>query len=329
MTNRINICISASNKFIELGAVMLYSVLYHAKPETNFMFYIIDNGISKENKKSVQSMFKNKKAEVVFINSCDIEKAVGMNIEAGRWTLSTLQRLYISNFLPTDVEKVLYLDCDMLVRGPLNELYDTDLGEEYVIAGAEECLSENNKHNIGLQEQDPCINAGMLLIDLQRWRNFEVGQKCLSFLKENLKHLQFFDQDIINAVLKDRIKVIHQKYNAYTVLFNYQYDEILRYRNASKFCEPKMYQEAVLDPVIVHFTQDTISVRPWYQNGNHKFREEWLEMRNLTPWKNKPLWKDDRPIGIKVKNYVFRLMPRFIAVELAAHINACHARKYS
>lgn len=329
MVKRMNICISASDKFIELGAILLHSVVHHAKPDTKFVFFIIDNGISEENRRNVLSMFEREKAEIVFINAGDIEKDAGMKIDAGRWTLSTLQRLYIAEFLPQDVDRILYLDCDMLVRGPLDALYETDFGDEYVIAGAEECLSVENKNNIGLSEQDPCINAGMLLIDIERWRNFEVGRKSLAFLKENLQHLQFFDQDIINAVLKNRIKLVHQKYNAFTVLFNYRYNEVLRYRNANCFCSPQMYREAVDDPVIVHFTQDTISVRPWYQNGKHQFREQWLQMRNQTPWKDAPLWEDDRPLSIKVKFHIFRLLPRYVAVGLAALVNARHAKKYS
>lgn len=329
MANRMNICISASDQYIELGSIMLLSVVHHALPGTSFRFYIIDNGISEEKRGDVLSLFDSGNTEVIFINAGDIEKDAGMKIDAGRWTLSTLQRLYISAFLPDDVERILYLDCDVLVRGPLDKLYETDLGADYIVAGAEECLSKENKANIGLCEQDPYINAGVLLIDLTRWREFEVGKKSLEFLKTNIQHLQFFDQDIINAVLKGRIKLVHQKYNAFTVLFNYLYDEVLRYRNANSFCGLEMYREATEDPVIVHFTQDTISVRPWYQNGTHQFRNEWLEMRKQTPWKDKPLWKDDRPKGIRIKCFAFHLLPRFIAVKLAALINARHAKKYS
>ena len=329
MKRRINICISANERFAELGAIVLRSVVSHANPDTTFSFFVIDNGISAESRDRMVSMFDNNSAEVVFIDAIDIEKEAGMHIDAGRWTLSTLQRLYIAEFLPQDINRVLYLDCDVLVRGPLDELYDTVLEEKYVIAGAEECINANNKINIGLDSQDRYINAGIILIDLQRWRDLEVGKKSLAFLKDNLSHLQYFDQDIINAVLKDRIKIVPLKYNAYTVLFNYTYDEMLQYRNVKEFCGQQMCRDAIDDPVIVHFTQDTISIRPWYKNGGHKYRKEWLEIRAMTPWKDQPLWGDNRPLGIKVKYAIFRILPRKIAVALAAKVNNRHAMNYS
>ncbi len=328
MLNRINICISSSDKYIELGSIMLYSVVYHANPNTTFSFYIIDNGITENNKDNVRRLFCGFDVEVNFINCNDIEKDVGMKIDAGRWTLSTLQRLYISSFLPESIHRVLYLDCDMLVRGPLDELYNVDLGDEYIVAGAVDYLSDQNKINIGLNKDDTYINAGMIVIDVDRWREYNVGDKCLKFLSNNIKHLQFFDQDIINAILSGKIREVPLKYNAYTLLFNYQYKEVMKYRNIEQFCSSDEYKEAISNPVIVHFTQDTISIRPWYINGNHKFRDEWISMRNDTPWKDEKMWDDDRSISIKAKNIVFRLLPRKIAVLIASRFNKKHALKF-
>lgn len=328
MFKQINICISASDKYIELGVIMLYSVVYHAKPNTSFSFYIIDNGITEQKRGMVRKFFENYDVNIIFINANNIEKDVGMKIDPGRWTLSTLQRLYISSFLPEEVHRILYLDCDMLVRGPLDELYDIDLGDECILAGAIDYISEQNKKNIGLSREDIYVNVGMLVIDVDRWRRYDVGEKCLKFLVDNIEHLQFFDQDIINAVLKDKIKSVPLKYNAYTLLFNYQYSEVLKYRNIEELCAVKEYKEAISNPVIVHFTQDTISVRPWYTNGNHKFKNEWLSMRNATPWREEPLWKDDRPISIKVKYIIFKLLPRKMAVLIAGKVNKKHALDY-
>lgn len=329
MENQINICISADENFIELGAVVLKSIVHYANPGTAFSFYVIDNGISEISRKQVVSMLDKEHAEVVFISAKDMEKDVGMHIDGGRWPLSAFQRLYIADYLPRDVRRVLYLDCDILVRGPLDGLYNTDLEDYYVLAGAEECLSEQNKKNIGITEKDVYINSGILVIDLERWRDLDVGRKSLNYIRNNLQHLQFVDQDTINAVLKERIKTIPLRYNSYTVLFNYSYDEMLRYRNVKKFCSRQMCWEAVNNPEIVHFTQDTISIRPWYKNGGHKYRKEWLEIRAMTPWKDQPLWEDNRPFGIKAKHFVFGLLPRKIAVELAARVNNHHAKNYS
>lgn len=329
MNNQMNVCISADENFIELGAIVLQSIVTHANPATSFSFYIIDNGISETSYNRVLSMFEKETVTIEFINARDMERDIGMQIDGGRWPISAFQRLYIAEYLPQDVQRVLYLDCDILVRGPLDWLYEVDMEDRYVVAGAEECLSEQNKINIGITGQDIYVNSGVLLIDLERWRSLGIGRKSMEYIRENSQHLQFIDQDTINAVLKDRIKIVPLKYNAYTVLFNYTYNEMLQYRNVKEFCGQRMCQDAIDDPVIVHFTQDTISIRPWYKKGGHKYRKEWLEIRAMTPWKNQPLWEDNRPFGIKAKYAIFRILPRKIAVALAAKVNNRHAMNYS
>ena len=148
MNDDMNICISASDKYIELGAITLFSVVLNGLSSTKYTFFIIDNGISVINKKRVNQLFKEYNVKIHYINASNIEKDAGLNINAGRWTLSTLQRLYISDILPLSVKRILYLDCDMLIRKPLNELYNLDLNQ-YIIAGVPDCLSQQNIHNIG------------------------------------------------------------------------------------------------------------------------------------------------------------------------------------
>lgn len=329
MKKRINICIATDEKYLELGIITLKSVVINSSPNTFFFFYIIDNGIKESSKNEVLSFFQNKNCNVFFIPARDIEQDLEMKINAGRWTLGTFQRLYISEFLPKDVDRIIYLDCDMLVRYPLDDLYSIKLEEHQIIAGVLDCISEQNKRNIKLGSNDDYINAGMLLIDVYKWRNYQVGKKSLESLRTNLDHLQYLDQDLINITLKGKIKIVSLKYNAYTAIFNYTYDELLQYRNAKKYYKEDIYMQAVLDPIIVHFTQDTISIRPWYKNGEHKYRNEWINVRKQTPWINKPLWDDSRTLSGKLKKMIFKILPRKFSVKMASIMNDINTRKYS
>lgn len=92
----------------------------------------------------------------------------------GDFSLATYSRLFIASLLPETVDKVIYLDCDALVLDSFKEILNLDLNN-YLAAGvlALNCTAEVKKA-IDLNEDDLYINAGMLLINLKRWRQENV-----------------------------------------------------------------------------------------------------------------------------------------------------------
>ncbi|CQR70534.1 General stress protein A [Sporomusa ovata DSM 2662] len=328
MDRTINICLSTSDKYSELCTIVMMSVIVNAKENTAFHFFVIDNGVTEANKGQIKQLIRSKGADIDFLPLIDIEAEVGAEIDPGRWTLSTMQRLFICRQLSKDVHRILYLDCDMLVRRSLDDLYFMDLGEKYYCAGVLDCVGTQNRLNIGLGPRDSYINAGMLLIDVDKWRAADIETEFVVFLKSHLNRLQYFDQDIINGVFGNRIKIVHPKFNVVTTMFNYSRKELMIYRSASVFYTEQEYKEAIDNPVIVHFTLDTVSVRPWFENGEHMYRDEWLGIRKMPPWAEMPLWKDERSMVAKAKMFLFGCLPRPISVRLARYVNRHNTKRY-
>lgn len=134
----------------------------------------MDSGIKKINKEKIRKIAHDYGADISSIHVADIEEKYNLTLNKmsvkGDFSLATYSRLFIASLLPETVDKVIYLDCDALVLDSFKEILNLDLSN-YLASGvlALNCTAEVKKA-IDLNEDDLYINAGMLLINLKRWR---------------------------------------------------------------------------------------------------------------------------------------------------------------
>ena len=93
-----------------------------------------------------------------------------------------MARLLVDKLLPDDIDRILYLDGDTLVLGSLESLWKLDMGNRSIGMGPESTVDAARRGFLGLDKQMYC-NAGVLLIDLQRWRERKLGEKVLEYYK--------------------------------------------------------------------------------------------------------------------------------------------------
>lgn len=327
MNKVINICFSTDDRFAELCTVAMISIAIHTRKENFLQFYIIDNGILLLTKKRMIESLKQYNAAIIFLNGVNIEKVLGTKIYSGEWPIDVIKRLFICKLVPQSIDKILYLDSDILVRNSLDNLYSINI-DNYYAAAVRDCISDNVKKNIGISKCDEYFNSGIILINLKKWRKNNIEEEFLSFLQQHLGKLQYIDQDIFNGVLTDKVKVLHPKYNVMTAMFNYSREDLMFYHDCSIYHSKEEFDEALNDPIIVHFSSDLLSVRPWYKNGKHKYRDEWLDIRNKTCWKYEPLWKNDEKEIKKVKRKIYKILPKTVGLYLARIVHMSHVFKY-
>jgi lipopolysaccharide biosynthesis glycosyltransferase len=138
----------------------------------------------------------------------------------GLWTRDdvskmTFARLMIPKMLPNSISKVLYLDTDILVLGDLKPLWETNL-EDSVLGAVLDNLDSHFKSGRSGYEDAPRVqnyfNAGVLLIDLDRWRKEQVSEKALAYMDRHRK-TPFMDQDALNVVCDGRWKSLDHRWN--------------------------------------------------------------------------------------------------------------------
>ena len=149
----------------------------------------------------------------------DINKSEHLHLKKikEKWIFDSYCRLFLDKLLPEEVEKVLYLDGDVLNIGSLKELWSLDMGESSA-AAVIDCLGEKYYELLGLGKNARYCNSGVILFDLDKWRKDCMGDKVRKYVHDNNGYVFFMEQTVFNAVMQGKIKILHPKYNTYSMM---------------------------------------------------------------------------------------------------------------
>ncbi len=319
-----NIVYSSSDSYAEIAGISIVSLFENNKDEKDIVIYIIDNNISYENKKKLLNTANYYNRNIVFVPKVDLEKITNTKIYTGRWNIGTYFRLYLSSILPTDINRVIYIDCDTIIRQSLSEIYNINLGN-CSVAGVDDCRSNLYRIDIGCEPNSIYINNGFMLIDLNKWRKQNIEDKFTEFISNRKGDCTYMDQAPLNGVLgpKNEIYELEAKYNAQRIFFDFSYKDLMKLRKPNHHLTEKEYNEAINNPVVVHFTPVFITgTRPWQKKDNHKFTCEYRKYKNMSEWKDAPYRKDDRKLKKKIMTILCRNCPKFIMIPIMSYLHA-------
>ena len=184
-----------------------------------------------------------------------------------KWSHSIYLRLFIPKFVSDEISRVLYLDCDMVVRDNLEELWNTDLTDK--AAAVVEDLHHFNSpmiERLGYDPYESYFNSGMLLMNLDYFRRFDIVEKLFKYMKDNLSLLIHPDQDALNAILHGQCVFVHCRWN-----FHYRYR--VSYLYPQLFLQPDLTGSAKRTPVILHFSE----FKPWNMNCDSPYKGEYFK----------------------------------------------------
>ena len=274
-----NILYTFNDKFVPQVAAGIASVCENNRNEDSITFYLFVLKVSEINKTRLEEFIHQYNRNVVFFELQNINRYFDFEIDTSGWNPIVLARLLLDQFLPAEVERVLYLDGDTIVRGSIQDLYHTDMNDKAIGASLEPTYSIEKKASIGMNGY-PYYNAGVLLIDLQQWRKQGIGKQVLQFYASYKGRLFSNDQDAINGSQKGRIYTLSPKYNFFNIFDQYSYS-FLKSLCDYQYIEKKVFDDAIQNPVIIHYLGEE---RPWRIVNHHRFKEDYLHYLSLTPW---------------------------------------------
>lgn len=321
-SNVAHIVYAADDGFAEILGVSMVSLYENSKDMDEIIIYILDSGITTENKKKLKSVADDYlRSTPIFIEAKDISQELCMEVEVDRGSLSQYSRLFVSSDLPRDLERVLYLDCDILIIKSIKELWNLNFNGK-TIAALMDAFSKYYRRNIDLQPEDIMFNSGVMLIDLKRWKEKKIEDKLMQFISSKNGKIQQGDQGALNSVLSHDIYCFEPRFNSVTIFYDFTYTDMLIYRKPPKFYTEVQVKEAVDDPNVIHFTTSFLSNRPWVEGCQHRYVEEWMKYKTMSPWKDSALWKDNCPGWKRRGSYIYKLIPGKIALHLAGIMQA-------
>ncbi|KKB10862.1 hypothetical protein VE25_15885 [Devosia geojensis] len=211
MSAPIHIALTFDDNFWAPAYAVMRSICLFTKRRGDLVFHLLHRPLTDEHRADLKAIESEFRARLVWYDLdhsplfADIAARMPQN---KRLSNIVYARLVIDRFVDPSIARILYLDCDLLVRAPIEALYETDL-EGHPIAAVRDTLGpfivggrdlRNNRDLFDIA--DPYFNAGVLLIDLDRWRQAKLLDRLEAMFADGTMDRIYYDQDFLNLTFK-------------------------------------------------------------------------------------------------------------------------------
>jgi FkbM family methyltransferase len=209
-------------------------------------------------------------------------------------------RLLLPRLLP-EVTRVLYLDADLLVRGPVRSLWEQDLAGKCLAAVTNPILGRDRRRvveDLGLPHPDRYFNSGVMLMDLERLRDTGLMLEAERIAKDRSVPTPWADQEPLNAALWEQRLDLHPRWNVMNPCFDLP---------ARLLPWPRdQVREAIENPAIIHFIGP---YKPWHYRLRHVYAQDYFRHLAQTPWQERPRE------GRTLRHMILRPLPPYLAMR--------------
>lgn len=313
LQRHIHLGITFDQNYLTLFYVLLTSVFANNK-KNKITIHAIATGVDAEEREKIKIFIQAHGGDIFFYDF-DGAQASQLTLTQGKHlTAATYYRLYLPALVPGHIQKLLYLDTDIVVIGDLWDLYNTDL--KGLPAAAVNYPDSQPRPELNLHTPGNYFNAGVMLINQSVWKEGAISQKTIQFAQQNPEKCRLNDQDALNAVLVNNYYKLELKYN---VTLSDIPDDL----GKSK------YKTFLSDKVIIHYTRG--GHKPWKMLGKNKFRHLYHYYLKQSPRKEERKYSDFKFSPTKLMFFLKirteeRMMDYPVAYKVFKKINKRKAR---
>ncbi len=261
-----NILVTLNSGYIIPLCVMLKSLMINEKEEIDL--YVAHSSLTDEDFEKIGKVVDKSRCRV---HSVNVDPRLLENAPVlKRISKETYYRLLVLDIIPKDVDKILYIDPDIVINKGIKILYDTDLSDK-IIAGAGHTvglLEELNKTRLNMPKNSRYINAGVLMFNLEKMRKTCTTEDIFRYIEKNIKHLYLSDQDVINGMFGAH--AVHVD----PTVFNLDEKTFKLYRRIKKINLDWVRKNTA----IIHFNG---SQKPWKEKYKGKLRDFYFDYKKL------------------------------------------------
>ena len=257
---------------------MITSVLNNNRME-RIEVNVLTSDIGEDNKEKFEELASeyNQVINVVYVNP-DHFKDVPLKSGHSNLTKEAYYRLLLPEIL-SDTKKVLYLDCDLIIRANLRELWETNIdGCAFACVKDRSDIVIERVKALGYDQHDSYFNSGVTLMNLAFLKEFGFTEKAFTFISSNRHLIKYVDQCVINAVCHGYIRELPIKWNMIVPFFMKRPMVVEEQRD-----NLELY---ISNPYIIHFTTE---YKPWFKECNHPYKCEYWRYQELSPWHNQTI----------------------------------------
>lgn len=287
-----SIVLATDDNFVQHCCVVIASVLANNK---NVSFYIFTEGLKSDNENKLKDLAEKMGGElkICLIDSNVVSQFPMPPYMSSHISIATYYRLFVERVLPKSIDRVIYMDCDIVVRNSLQPLWDTDMTERAIAAVYQFnawAIKNNSFERLGYDVKYGYFNAGMLLINLAFWREHSVTEQLMDFIKDKFSQIHSHDQDVLNAVLHEFVKPLSYTWNCLPSFFD---------KDKLTFPDFVDYTEDITSPVVIHYVYKP---KPWQRECTNPYKDDYYKYLDMTAykgWRPKFNWQEYKEYTLK------------------------------
>lgn len=289
-----NVTCSTDDNYIQHCLAMLCS-LYENNKNSKIHVHLLHHGLSDASVKFVEQLTGRYSNEVTFYSiDNDILKNVNRRTNSPV-SIATYYRVLLPSLLDNAIEHVLYLDCDIIILRDISSLFELEL-KDMGIAAIQDCSPFDNRHReiMGMEFGDHAFCAGIMVINLNYWREHNCQQKLLDYSNKKQTYVYLEDQDALNNVFYRHWFKLPNQYGKTPLSFvMIEKDQLI----SDEY-------EYAFNPYIIHYSAH---IKPWL--------DVWFPERKFY-WKYVKLSGYTHPVithvPVKLKFKIYRTVFRFL-----------------
>ena len=300
--NNIPIIFASDNNYVPYLGVTIKSIIENASDVNNYDIIVLESSISQYSKQVLQLLKENKKnISIRFFNVSDFLNK--RKFFTSRYlTIETYFRLFIPEIFK-NYEKLIYLDCDIIILDDIAKFYETDIND-YLIGATHNLASlyavlyncnvfdrpftDYCKNVLKMTNPIDYFQAGVLLFNVKKMREQNIQEKALKMVSSGYDFIMH-DQDILNSLCSNQVKLLSQEWD----LFNCYSEEDHSIQVINHF--PKHIKEDYLNakknPKLIHYAG---TYKVW-QHPEVEYAHHWWKYARMTPFYEQIMYQNIKP----------------------------------
>ena len=288
----IHIACCSNEKLAPMFGVVVTSVGINVT-SYDVMMYLLHNGLKDSTVKRLQKIADRYNVGLKFLEiDLEILKDCPTNDNEHYGNIMMYARILLPSMLP-NLDKVIYLDCDLVVCKDLKSLWETDVND-VAVAMAPDLWYQDKETLSRLGINNNYLNSGVIVMNLDYWRKHDVQNRLLSYIIDKGNELIYNDQDALNVILNDERRQLSARYNVTPYYFHRNLD------NYPKEMQEEI-QESRFDPVVYHYLGP---IKPWSLGCYLPGKKLFMKYQKASGWRHFTIQK------YVFKRIIYTLIPQ-------------------
>ena len=308
----INICFLTDNGYVMQTCVAIYSLLKNRSSESKYNIYILCNDVSKKNKDFFSVMNgDNFKINIIDLDFDKSFEKLDKDVPASPTAICKFQ---IPNIL-SHLDRVLYLDGDIIINKDLFELYNVDLQKKYIGAIKDTSGLSRSLYNLFIKKNIFYFNSGVMVMDLKKMRENHISDKLIDYRIHGYNDLM--DQDSLNYVLNKNVLELPFMYNTQLMFSTITHSDVNSLKKYFHLSDKYSSISSILnDAYIIHYSGKK---KPWKHLDGCQ-HDLWFEFYKKCPYgvnelKRVKYDKKKKNISMKIKEKITNLKRYFFMLN--------------